>query len=192
MGKFIIPEIRDNYPLYTTLLKDSKAVFEEIIDISIPKKSNKNFLSRDNVGIKHITLTEEILFIADVKINDHKYFHFKLKCNSLCETPFFRYDSDGSSHRNYDDNIPLSEQLITTPHFNCFNEDGIGIAYKTDQLKDDKKRAALEDINLCMPHFCHESNMRLNDSEFPKISISQGTLPLTLTKDDPNSGVDFI
>ena len=80
----------------------------------------------------------------------------------------------------------------TSPHFNCFNEKGESVAYKTEQLKNEQERVALEDINLCMSHFCYESNIRLNDDEYPGISILSSTLQLPIIKDDPNSGVEFI
>ena len=90
MGKTIIPEIRDNYQLYNTLLKDRKSIFEDIVDISKTKGSNKNFLLSD-ATLKHSTLSNEILFIAEVKVNNHKYFLFKIMCTVLSKTPFFRF-----------------------------------------------------------------------------------------------------
>ncbi|UAY52702.1 hypothetical protein [Ferruginibacter albus] len=192
MGKIVIPEIRDNYPLYTQLLKERKSTNERTIDVSSPKKSNRNFLIAENISIKHSALNNNIEFIAEVKVDNHKYFLFKLRCKSLSETPFFRYDSDGCAHRNYDESIPFDEQLITTPHFNYFNQDGVLMAYKTEQLKDTNECEALQDINLCMSHYCMESNLRLNDEDFPSISILANTLQLPTVKDDPNSGVQFI
>ena len=192
MGKVIIPEVRDNYILYTSLLKDKKSISQSIIDISRHKLSNPHFLINDSTDVKHPNIKDEIVFISEVKVKNYKYFLFKLKCISFCYTPFFRYDSDGSTHRNYDEAIPLKEQQVTTPHFHYFNNSGISIAYKTKQLINAKSKEALEDINLCVAHFCSEANMRLNKDEFPAISILSKTLQLPLYDEDPNSGVNFI
>jgi len=192
MGKLIRPEIRDNYTFYSDLLSNRKSVNEKVIDISNAKPTNKNFLINDNVLLKHITLVNEIVFISEVKARNYKYFHFKIKCVSLSDVPFFRYDSDGAAHRNYDDNIPLAQQQITTPHFHNFNIDGVSLAYKTKELLNDASRQALEDISLCVAHFCHEGNIRLGKDDFPSISILSKTLGLTMTEDDPNAGVNFI
>jgi hypothetical protein len=192
MGKVVSTNIKNNYPLYTILRKNRKSGVDKNIDISTPKPTNKNFLTNKKTLLKHITQSEEIVFISEVKIRDYKFFNFKIKCGSLCDMPFFRYDSDGPTHRNYDENIPLAEQQVTTPHFHEFNKDGISIAYKTKQLLDDKERKALEDISLCAAHFYHEGNIRVGSNDFPTITILSNTLQLPHTEDDPNAGVNFI
>ncbi len=83
-------------------------------------------------------------------------------------------------------------QQVTTPHFHNYNSNGISIAYKTDQLKNERERVALEDINLCVCHFCMEANLRVNPDEMPSISILPNNLPLTVINDDPNQNIDFI
>ncbi len=191
MPKIIITEIRDKYADYTTLLTGRKSVFEQVINITEKKGNNKNFLTNRDVNVKHSSLTDAITLIAEVRVDNYKYFNFKLRCRSLSEVPFFRFDSDGETHRNYDDSIPLSEQQITTPHFHRFNENGLLIAYKTDKLLNEQERIALEDISLCVIHFCHESNIRLNDDDFPGISIMPGTFQFETENNDPNKGVNF-
>jgi hypothetical protein len=192
MGKSFTSQIRDNYSLYTDLLNNRKSTDESNIDISTVKSSNRNFLINDDVLLNHITLSQKIIFISEVKIRNYKDFKFKIRCVSLCDPPLFRYDSDGPAHQNHDENIPLKEQSITTPHFHNFNERGIEIAYKTNQLLNDASRAALEDINLCVVHFCHEGNIRVGENDFPSVSILSKTLGLPLLENDPNSGVNFI
>jgi hypothetical protein len=192
MGKSFTHQIRDNYTLYSDLLYNRKSTDEKKIDISTVKQNHRNLLMSDGVLLKHITLTEEIIFDSEVKIRNYRDFKFKITCRSLYKGPFFRYDSDGPTHQNYDESIPLKEQSITTPHFHNFNDKGIEIAYKTDQLLNDASRVALEDINLCVAHFCHEGNIRVGESDFPSISILSKTLGLPLVEGDPNSGVNFI
>lgn len=190
MGKEVAPEIRENYSYYNTLLKERKSIFHEVIEIS-EVGNNANFLEAAK-EVKHVSVTKDIVFIVTVKSNNHKHFQFKLRCKDLSKRPFFRYDSDGGTHRNYDESIPFAEQQVTTPHFNCYNENGLNIAYKTDQLNNEEERKALEDINLCIAHYCNEANIRLNEDDFPSISILPGTLQLEVVQDDPNSNVKFI
>jgi hypothetical protein len=142
--------------------------------------------------VTHETISEEIIFISQVKARNYKYFHFKLKCTALCSTPFFRYDSDGDAHRNYDDNIPLSKQQITTPHFHNFNDHGISMAYKTPELLNEATRTALEDISFSVVHFFNEGNIRLGVNDFPSVIILSRTLGLPQTEEDPNAGTKFL
>ena len=88
--------------------------------------------------------------------------------------------------------IPFADQQVTTPHFNCYNENCLNIAYKTEQLNNEEERKALEDINLCIAHYCNEANVRLKEDDFPTISILPGTLQLEIVQEDPNSNVKFI
>jgi len=192
MGKVVSTNIRDNYLLYTDLRQNRKSGADKNIDLSTPKPNNKNFLTNKKTLLKHITRPEEIVFISEVKVRDYKFFHFKVRCGSLFEIPFFRYDSDGPTHRNYDESIPFADQQVTTPHFHEFNSDGISIAYKTAKLLNDKERKALEDINLCAAHFYHEGNIRVGTDDFPTITILSNTLQLPHKEDDPNAGVNFL
>ena len=190
MGKRITPEIRDNYGLYTELLNIRKSIVEDVIDISLTKSSNRNYLINLS-EIFHSTLTHEIALISEVKKIDYNSFKFQLRCKALSLIPFFRFDSDGATHRNYDESIPLSQQSITTPHFNAFKSTGELIAYKTQELLNEKSRKALEDISLCIVHFFHEANIRLRDHEFSSVTILSKSLPFILKENDPNSGVRF-
>ena len=108
-GKTITPEIRDNYSYYTKLLKERKSIFDEVIKISELKKNKPNFLINNNTIIKHKVIKDEIVLISEVKINNYKCFQFKLRCISFCKTPFFRFDSEGGAHRNYNENIPFKD-----------------------------------------------------------------------------------
>lgn len=41
-------------------------------------------------------------------------------------------------------------------------------------------------------HFCHESNLRLNENDYPTISILPGSLQIPTIQEDPNLGGLFI
>ncbi|MBF9253011.1 hypothetical protein I2I11_06890 [Pontibacter sp. 172403-2] len=190
MRKEVIESIRDNYSFYTKLLEERKSVFKQVIEIT-EVGNNANTLEQ-TTDVEHTHLANTILFIVNVKVSNYKFFQFKLRCKDLCAQPFFRYDNDGDTHRNHDERIPLSEQQVTTPHFHYYNEKGINIAYKTPHLQNEAERQALEDINLCIKHFCHEANIRLNHEEFPEIRILPQALPFSLTKDDPTTNINFL
>ena len=189
MGKEIVPEIRDDFATYTILVKEDKTIVDKVISIS-KSQNNANYIENDSI-VEHTSIDKDIILIITVKISNHKYFQFKLRCQELYPKPFFRYDSDGPTHRNYDDNIPLAEQLITTPHFNWYNKDGINIAYKTEKLLDPKEKEALEDIDLCLAHYCHEANLKCVDGNYPEVLLDLDELPLNTPPVDPNANIQF-
>lgn len=191
MGQKKFPQIKENYSFYNNLLAERKSIFTEVIEIN-NKANNHSFVeSVDKVDHPEVN-DDNMILCVEVKINNHAYFQFKLRYQSFVPAPFFRFDSDGTTHHNRIEGIPLNEQAITTPHFHKFNENGIEIAYKTDKLLDPKESKALEDINLCIIHFFHESNTRLKDDDFPEIKIQSDTLGFKMTKEDPNQNIDFL
>ncbi len=189
MAKVVVKEIKENFAFYKKLLEDRKSIFDKVIDIK--DFANNSHMLQAESTIQHVIIKDRIILMINVKINDHNFFQFKLRCKSLCDTPFFRYDSDGASHRNYDANIPLAQQQITTPHFHYFNEHGVSIAYKTDKLLNKQEKRALEDINLCIAHFFHECNIVPDNDLYPTILINSSELPLDFSVDDPLTNINF-
>lgn len=190
MGQKKFPQIAENYSFYNNLLLERKSIFTEVIEIN--KKGNNHNTLESIDEVEHPAVTDDkMVLLVDVKINNHDFFQFKLRYKSFVPAPFFRFDSDGDTHRNKVDGVSLEESQITTPHFHKFNENGIEIAYKTDKLLDPKESKALEDINLCIIHFFHESNIRLKDDDFPEIKIMTDSLGFKMTKEDPNQNIDF-
>jgi hypothetical protein len=191
MGQHKFSQIRENYSFYNNLLSERKSIFKEVIEINKTGKNISSLVTEEDVV--HPTITDDkMVLIVDVRVNNHDYFQFKLRYKSFLPAPFFRFDSDGETHRNKIEGVELRDQAITTPHFHKFNENGIEIAYKTDKLLDPRESKALEDINLCIVHFFHESNTRLKDDEFPEIKIMSNTLGFKMTKEDPNQNIDFL
>jgi hypothetical protein len=189
MADIIYPEIKDKYNYYTKLLKDRKSVFDSVIEIR--SFGNNNKILEKETGVKHESIQDEIILIVNVRISNQGFFQFKLRCKSLAAVPFFRYDSDGDTHRNYGENIPLSQQQITTPHFHRFTEDGRNFAYKTDRLLDEKECKSLEDINACIAHFFDESNTRLGENNYPSCTVNPQELQLDISMNDPLDNIVF-
>lgn len=158
-------DIRDQFDYFTELLSVNKIALSKIIQLA-PKRSNaKWFLGQSN--IQHETISDDIILVVEQSKRDSKY-GLKLRCPSLSEEPFFRFDSDGPAHRNYLPDIPLEEQSVTTPHFNSYNSAGKSIAYKNDTLKKETEaQIIVEDINFGVSLFCMETNTKLTTGEFP-------------------------
>ncbi|RCR68285.1 hypothetical protein [Larkinella punicea] len=162
-------EIIADYGWYTSLLEDRKTIDTPVIYVRNNKDSHAAwkyqsvYASMEPIG--------QVYFGVEVKTKNPKRFKFRLTCHHLTEEPFFRFDSSGQPHWNRSSKVNFKEEMVSTPHFQKFTDEGIMIAYKTEKLLDENESLALEDISMCVIHFCHESNMRLNEDDFPTISL---------------------
>lgn len=191
MGKEIIKTFRDDYSTYKKLLEENKSIFDNVIEIS-ETGNNSNILEKIEV-VRHNNFDKKIDLIVNVKVNNTKFFQFKLRCKEYCNVPFFRFDSDGDSHRNYLENsTKLDAQKVDTPHFHKYNEEGLNIAYRTPQIENNKQRKALEDINFFVYHFFKECNIELPNKDLPIINIKQGSIDLDFSNEDPNANMTFL
>lgn len=184
-----VNKIKDNYSFYRNLLEERKSIFSEVIEV---KSLLNKKLFEENIPVKHPEVVDDMILIVDVSVNNYKYFRFKLRYKEYVDKPLFRFDSDGVTHWNYVDGIPLTEQQVKTPHFHKFNEDGIEVAYQTIQLKNEETKKALQDIEFCIAHFFHECNIRVNNVDFPTIKVNPDQLDFTYEKIDPNENVMFL
>jgi hypothetical protein len=189
MGR-VNKEVKASFYIYSELRKDRKTVLLSPIDVS-KVKARHPALKIGHANVTHETVKKSLNFEVEVKISNCKDFKFKLFCSELFGSPFFRFDSCGASHRNNDPEIPLKEQLVTTPHFHQYNEKGIEIAYKTAALLSELQLQQLEDINVCVMHFCEEGNMRYQKNDFPEVNLQMGELGFKFTDDDPLKNVGF-
>lgn len=189
MSKEIIPEISANYDFYNQLLKERKSVFESVI--SIVNVGNNHNTLEESIPVVHSSYQGPMLLIVNVKKNDSNFFQFKLKCRDICPTPFFRFDSDGDTHRNFIAGLTLPEQQIPTPHFHYYNQDGLNIAYKTPPLLEEDQKKALQDISLCLAHFFQESNINTELEDFCEVKILPQLLPLVIPVNDPHANIIF-
>ncbi len=186
-------DISSNFRKFEQLVVDRKNTTQKVITLDT-QKQNRNDINYFESKVKHITLADEISLIIEAKVRNHSDFKFKLRCKSLTEEPYFRFDSDGVAHQNKDPEIPLREQMVTTPHFNSFDKNGRSIAYKTDKLKDEREAKALEDINLCFAHFCFETNLRYLIEDITEIVPTPSTelFFASTSNEDILSNITFI
>ena len=184
-----VKKIKDDYSYYRKLLEERKSIFSEVIEVQtfLTKK-----LFEENIPVKHPEVVDDMILIVDVSVNNYKYFKFKLRYKEYDDKPLFRFDSDGVTHWNNIDGIPLTEQQVKTPHFHKFNESGVEVAYQTIQLKNEETKKALQDIESCIAHFFHECNIRVNTVDFPTIKVNPNQLDFTYEKNDPNENVKFL
>lgn len=184
-------EIRDNYDFFIELLNEDKELDADVIYLE-QKITNKDWLS-NITPVFHSTIEDEINLIVERKRSFYKY-GIKLICKTITKEPFFRFDSDGPAHRNRLSNITLSEQIITTPHFNSFNKTGLSIAYKTDTLKQENEAKAItENINFGLSHFFQEANINTEIlGRYPEVKLKVPELFDENKETDPLNEVDFI
>ncbi len=122
--------------------------------------------------------------------NTHK-FSAKLMTDKINSRILLRYDSAGTAHRNNFDDIPLSEQQVTTPHIHKYDEQGRLIAVKTEEILADQEAAT--DINVGFLIFCKEGNIYgKSTTSHPKILVGeQLQIPFDHEATDPCAGVEF-
>jgi hypothetical protein len=161
-------EIRNQFSLYNDLVKHPKVIQSEKIFLE-EKGSNKKWLSKSTNAFLS-SLDANVSFIVECRKSEINYYGIKLRYPPLIPLPYFRLDSDGPAHRNMMSYIPLEKQLVTTPHFNCFDEEGNEFAYKTKELENPVEAAAIcKNINFGIAHFCNETNSGCANENYPVI-----------------------
>ena len=160
-------DIRDQFDFFTELLTENKTVLSSIIQLN-SKKSNIKWLTGQST-VQHQTISDNIVFFVERSKRDAKY-GIKLRCSSLTQDPFFRFDSDGPAHRNDFPDIPLEDQTVKTPHFNTYKANGKPFAYQNPTLKNINEAIAIgRDINFGVSLFCMETKSMLSNGSFPTI-----------------------
>ncbi|MDR6157621.1 hypothetical protein QF023_001137 [Chryseobacterium sp. SLBN-27] len=162
-------EIKENFNFFKKLCAEKKIIHDKMIILQ-DKVNNKKWLQNNSKCSTSFDI-DDLQLIIEKQKEDKKY-HIKLRTSKLSKEPFFRFDSDGPAHRNNDENIPLPEQVITTPHFNSYNINGLPIAYKNKVLEDEQQANIISnDINFGMALFCQESNSSssLENNSYPQI-----------------------
>jgi hypothetical protein len=182
--------IRDDYQHYLSVVNGLKTI-QSTVTLRKGGANNANW-SGATVEIQHESVTQPIQFFAEKNVKHPTNYKFKLLAAHLAQEPVLRFDSDGASHRNDLDNIPLPERQVTTPHFHRFNEDGIGIAYKTDVLNSNGDAAAIvADANFGMAHFATEANLNDGRGNAPTLQDDEHVLLPPEVNQDPVAGVNF-
>lgn len=183
-------DVKSDSATFRTLLNDRKHTTERIIYLNDtkPSRQDTNYYDQQlSYAFKPVRL------IIEARQNIKTCFRFKLHCQEYTKEPYFRFDSDGATHRNSDKNLPLPKQIVKTPHFNTFDNNGVELAYRTNELENPTTEAILlNDISLCFAHYCHESNIRFPQEELSEvIPFPMYILPLDTSNEDPLANIDF-
>lgn len=187
-----IKEIRENYSKYEELLGKTKNSSTPTITLDEVKGNHQNTRVK-KVEVAHTSIPEKLELIVESKIENKKDFKFKLRAPEYTGIPFFRFDSDGVAHYNRTPDLELPKQKVDTPHFHKFDSEGRNIAYKTESLKKETEcDALLNDISLCMAHYCDESKTYYNNENYVEIIQTPPTeLDFDSNKDNPTEGVEY-
>lgn len=183
-------DVKSDFITFRALVNNRKFTKERLIYLN-DKKPNRKDTNFYNQALDYTP--HKIHLIIEARQDVSTCFRFKLRCEEFTKAPYFRFDSDGATHRNVGNSNTLLEQIVTTPHFNSFDDQGISIAYKTDALKDSRTRnVLLNDINLCFSHFCHETNIRYPEEDFSEVvPYANDVLPLDVKYEDPLTNIKF-
>ncbi len=160
-------EVRDGFEFFQELMSEPKEIEHSTIILE-PKQNNVHWLV-GNSKVRHSNVEDELTLTVEKSKREKKY-GIKLKCKALTSEPIVRFDSDGPAHRNSNPELHLLDQVVTTPHFNTFDSGGRRIAYKTENLVNEKESEIIaNDINFGLSHFCSETKCQLTDGNFPNI-----------------------
>ena len=183
-------EIKRDFGTFKNLLTDRKNTTDRVIYLNTTKPNRKD-TNYYNEQLSYAP--KSVRLIIEARQNVKTCFRFKLHCQEFTKEPYFRFDSDGATHRNTDKSLPLPKQIVKTPHFNSYDDQGVGLAYRTKELEDPKAEAILlNDISLCFAHYCHESNIRFFDEDFSDIiPYANYLLPFHTTNEDPLANINF-
>lgn len=129
---------------------------------------------------------------VEVVLNPSKMssFKFKLFCKDFMNAPCYRFDSDGRSHVNRtDDTHTLPQRIVSTPHYHRFNEAGVEIAYKTNDMLRDEKSYWM-DYKGAFIKFCNEELISLTKAPTFFTGELEG-FGESESLEDPLKGVEF-
>lgn len=76
------------------------------------------------------------VFECEIKDPQNQKFSIQLMTDKISSKVLFRLDEGGGTHRNNLPNIPLCDQIVPTPHFHKYNDQGYFYAFQSKELKD--------------------------------------------------------
>lgn len=140
------------------------------------------------VTVLTASISDELVLEIERSQTFGKWFKFKIYDKSFIQSPCYRFDSDGAPHYNPTDE-PLLERIVYPPHFHMFNENGLEIAYKTDDWVANAD-ILLSDLSSAFQSFAREE--RISYSTFPSF-YKNGELIIPPDNNilDPLQGEDF-
>lgn len=182
-------EIKNNYDNYVQFIYNEKYIEERVILVKEINPNNiKELIYQTPIMSKHPFGNTKLLIEAPKCLSGK--FSAKILTDKIANRMLFRYDSDGGTHRNKYDDIPLENQSVTTPHLHKYDEQGRFLAIKTDAIMHDELKA--RDIETGFHIFCDEGRLLSSKTgDYPKAFIGEMTKSLFDDEKDPCEGVKF-
>jgi hypothetical protein len=175
---------------YQEMLADKKATAQDVL--ALTQSPNQKGWKQAEVDLIAKKLIDEILSFAVEQRKDGRKYFLKIKAPKVSLSPCFRFDSDGPSHTNAYDDIPLPLRSIPTPHFQRFDEQGRWIAYRTAEIDSPGNELSLRtQMDYGLKHFCEVAVIESSQGGLPLVKIEQPPLIDLPPNDDPHSGIKF-
>ena len=174
----------DDYKLFMSSTKNT----EMPIVVSKEKPNHKTSLYKEQILLSDMPFGQTLI---DCEIRDKNLlnYSFQILSNKLNNRVLARLDEGNGVHRNNIPNIPIAEQMISTPHFHKYDSKGRFLAYKTDWLNSYNEKPL--EIGEGFRIFCEEEMISSTDGSPIIIEIKEdGVLPFDYDK-DPLSGINF-
>lgn len=183
-------EIINRYDAFKQFMLNEKFVEQNIIFVKDDSPRNAQELLYESPLKSHHPFGNSLLSIEAKKGFSGK-FSARILSDAISNKVLLRYDSDGKTHRNNYEDIPLCQQSITTPHLHKYDEEGRFLAIKTESIMQDETKA--RGIQTGFRIFCEEGNiLSQNDREYPQAIIGDMmTIPFETEETDPCEGVNF-
>ncbi len=125
---------------------------------------------------------------CEVRYKNPNNYSFQILTSNLTSKVLARLDEGNGTHRNNCKEIPLDQQMITTPHFHKYGTTGRFIAYKTKELENRSLPLPIQEGVLL---FCQEEKISSNNGFAISIEIQEdGALPFE-PDNDPLNGIIF-
>lgn len=167
MGQSIPTE---KIPKYRALVTEDKISQKKTIEV-IDDKGRRKDWKTGTTGLDHVSINDYIKLDIECKVGEPDRFKFMIFCQDITEKPAFRYDSSGSAHCNRYEDIPRHQQIVKTPHFNCYDDKGRYIAYRNEHLNNPERESALKDLMFAFHLFCTETRVKYHGDTIPDISL---------------------
>ncbi len=176
-------EILDDYNLFMESPKSTS------MPLRVSKnKSNHPSSLYEEQALDSVKDFGETMIDCEVRYKNPNNYSFQILSNILSNKVLARLDEGNGTHRNNCKDIPLDQQMVTTPHFHKYDTNGRFIAYKTKELE--IKSSPLP-IQEGFQMFCQEEKITSNNDLAVSIEVQEnGVLPFE-PDNDPLNGIAF-
>lgn len=188
MGKIKINtellKLMDDYNLFMSSHKSTS------MPMQIAKvKGNHTSSLHEEKDLDSVDDFGETVVDCEVRDKNPNNYSFQILTDRITSRVLARFDEGNGTHRNNCKDIPLEQQMITTPHFHKYDVCGRFIAYKTKELKGvGTPPLSIQDG---LRFFCNEEKIFSNNGAKIGVEVNEiGALPLECDK-DPLNGINF-